>query len=508
MVDTSWVPLLVSGTLLLIGFAASLAFHRFRIPDFIVLLLLGAGLSLIPFAPFGPGLLQSVQPVVPLFTQLTIAFILFEGGLSLRFGGSSRSIPGIVAHGVVAMGATALLMYYALTALLGLSTPTALIVAAAFSGPSASIALSFATRMRLDPRAEGAIVLEGVLTNVIAVIGVLVVLQWYGSPGSFFFLPYLAQVGEAALLGVVIAWVWARVVQRLAGVRFVYIATIALAIAVYAAAQGFLGENGAVAVFALGIVLGREHTVKAATPIPERNAHPASGSDAMLQELTRFVEATEGPSVSVEPPSQGPAQSLRSFSSEITFVLRTFFFVYLGLLLTNGWGGMGTLVAAGILVATFLLGRLPSSLALGWGMALYPRDTRALFASMARGMTDVVLVLFASQRGILPSVEVNYVLGIVPAVVLLAAIVSAVLVAWAGHSPGEAEANALMRKESHAAAAPGTTVRSTAAPTSRTGLPPAPTPSGGNPPASPPQARPPGAAGRLPPGPRRGSPPQ
>lgn len=506
MVDTSWVPLLVSGTLLLIGFAAALVFHRFRFPDFIVLLLLGAGLSLIPFPPFGQGLYTRLLPVLPLFTQLTIAFILFEGGLSLRFGGSGRSIPGIVAHGVVAMGATAVLMYFGLTSFLGLSTPTALVVAIAFSGPSASIALSFATRMHLDPRAEAAIVLEGVLTNVIAVIGVLVVLQWYGAPGSFFFLPYLAQVGEAALFGAVIGYAWARVVHRLAGQRFVYIGTIALAIAVYAAAQGFLGETGAVSVFALGILLGHGETTRAAAPTPAHNGTSASPADAMLQELTRFVEATEGPAGPAEPASQGPAQSLRSFSSEITFALRTFFFVTLGLLLTTGWGGLGTWLAAGILVVAFLLGRLPSSLALGWGMALYPRDTRAIFASMARGMTDVVLILFASQSGILPQTEVNYVLGIVPAIVLLAAIVSAILVVWAGHSPGEAEAKALLQKGARPAAA-ATAVRATAAPPSRTGLPPAPTPSGGSPHPAQPQGPPPGAAGRSPPG-RRGAPPR
>jgi len=450
MVDT-WVSLLVAGTLLLAGFAASLAFHRYRVPDFIVLLLLGAGLSQIPLPPFGPGLLASLGPLLPLLTQLTIAFILFEGGLSLRLREVGRSIPAIVAHGVVAMGLTAILIYFLLTGIFGLSTPTALVVAMAFSGPSASIALSFAPRMHLDPRAEGAIVLEGVLTNVIAVIGVLVVLEWYGAPGSFFFLPYILQVAEAAAVGAAMGFGWGRVVQRLVKQRFVYIATLALAIVVFAAAQGFLGGNGAVAVFVLGIVLGYERIVRAKAG----SESPPRSQEEVLRDLSRFVEATDGPQAANGNGAASATENLRNFQSEITFALRTFFFIYLGLLLTAEWGGLGTLLASALIVATFLLGRLPTSAGLGWGLVLYPRDTRAIFASMARGMTDVVLILFAAQSGILPAPEVQFILSIIPTVVLIAAIISAGLVVWAGHSPGEREARRIIKAEAVEAAANG-----------------------------------------------------
>jgi len=42
-----WVSLLIGGTLLLVGFAASLVFERYRVPDFFMLILLVAlGLSM------------------------------------------------------------------------------------------------------------------------------------------------------------------------------------------------------------------------------------------------------------------------------------------------------------------------------------------------------------------------------------------------------------------------------------------------------------------------------
>ena len=435
MVDT-WVSLLVAGTLLLVGFAASLAFHRFRVPDFIFLLLLGAGLGLVPVPPFGPGLLASLGPLLPVFTQLSIAFILFEGGLSLRLHESGRSLPAIVGHALGAMALTALLTWLVITRLFGVDQATGLVLAMAFAGPSASIALSFAPRMRLGPPAETTIVLEGVLTNVVAVIGVLLILQWYGAPGGFAFAPYLLQMGEALGLAMAAGLAWSRVVERLAEQPFVYIASLGLAIALYGTAQGLFAQTGALTVFVFGAILGHERSVRS-RPAEERAEAPTSPpSERVLQELEEFVAATDGWRTESAQGGGVAARNLKHFQAEITFALRTFFFVYLGLLLTAEWGGIGTVFAAVLIVGAFFVGRVPTSLALGRGLRMSKRDSRALLGSMARGMTDVVILLFAAQSGVLSTSEVQFVLSIMPATVLLAAIVCAGLLIWAGHSPG------------------------------------------------------------------------
>ncbi len=123
--------------------------------------------------------------------------------------------------------------------------------------------------------------------------------------------------------------------------------------------------------------------------------------------------------------------------------------------MTAEWGGLGTLEASGLIVAAFLLGRAPTSLALGRGLHLPKRDARAIFASMARGMTDVVLILFAAQSGLLPPAEVQFLLGIIPTTVLFAAIVCAVLVIRAARSPGAETARSIQPKEEGAAGANG-----------------------------------------------------
>lgn len=401
-----WVTLVIGGTVLLVGFAAYLVFQRYHVPDFLVLMILGAALGQIPIAPFGPSLLRSLGALLPLFLQLTVAFILFEGGLSLKLRESRRALGPLLAHVVAAFGLTMLLLWFLGTRLLGLGDVAALVLGAALAGPSASMALSFAPRMHLSGRAEAGIVLEAVLTNVFAVMGVLFILSWAGAPGQAGLLPYAAEAAAAAGFAAALGVGWRAVTRRLRGKDFVSIASLGLALVAYGVAQGLLFQNGAVAVFVFGLVLGYH-----------RPASVQEDIDEFTGEFTR------------------PAESLRSFQAEVTFALRTFFFIYLGLLLISEWGGLPSILTGVVLVLAFLAGRAPSALAVGRILHLPPRERRALLASMGRGLTDVILVLLAIQSAVIPSGDASILLALLPATVLLSVLVCAGLLVWAARTP-------------------------------------------------------------------------
>lgn len=401
-----WVTLVIGGTVLLVGFAAYLVFQRYHVPDFLVLMLLGAALGQVPIAPFGPGLLASLGAFLPFFLQLTIAFILFEGGLSLKLRQSRRAIGPLLVHVVAAFALTMLLIWLLGTRLLGLGDVASLVLAAALAGPSASMALSFAPRMHLGESAEAGIVLEAVLTNVFAVMGVLFILEWAGAPGQMGLLPYAAEAAAAAGFALLLGVGWRGVTRRLRGKDFVAIASLGVAVIVYGIAQGLLYQNGAVAVFVFGLALGYH-----------RPATVQEDIDEFTGEFTR------------------PAESLRSFQAEVTFALRTFFFIYLGLLLISEWGGLPSVVTGAVLVLAFVAGRAPSSLAVGRVLHLPRREQRAILASMGRGLTDVILVLLAIQSAVIPPGDASVLLALLPPAVLLSVLVCAGLLVWAARTP-------------------------------------------------------------------------
>ncbi len=400
------VALLVGGTILLVGFGAYLAFQKYHIPDFLVLILLGAVLYILPFPPFGPDLLNSLGGLLPLFLQLVIAFILFEGGLSLKTRQVGKALGPLLVHIVVAFLLTFALIWYLASRVFGLSEVASLVLATAMANPSASIALSFAPRMRLSERAEAGVILEGVITNVFAVMGILFILTWAGAGGQVSLLAYGTETAAAAGFAILIAVAWRAVGRALRGREFVYIASLAVAVMVYATAQIFFAQNGAVAVFLFGLALGYHRPETVSEDIEE-----------FVGEFTR------------------PVEHLRSFQSEVTFALRTFFFLYLGLLLIHEWAGPSTIIFGVLLTATFVLGRWPSSAVVGRALHFPPRDRRVLVASMGRGLTDVILILLAVQTGVLPPADASFMISILPTAVLLSAFVCAGLLFWAAHAP-------------------------------------------------------------------------
>ncbi len=400
------LPLLVGGTILLVGFGAYLAFQRYHIPDFLVLIALGVVLYLLPFEGFGGNLIKSLGSLLPLFLQLVIAFILFEGGLSLKTRQLGKAVGPLLAHIVMAFVLTVALVWYLASRVFGLSEVASLVLAVAMANPSASIALSFAPRMRLTEPAEAGIILEGVITNVFAVMGILLLLEWAGAGAGVSLVAYGLETAAAAGVALGLAVVWRAVTRALRGKDFVQIASVAMAVIVYAAAQVFLYQNGAIAVFLFGIALGYH-----------RPATVSEDIDEFVGEFTR------------------PVEHLRSFQAEVTFALRTFFFLYLGLLLISEWAGPSTIVWGGLLAVVFVVGRAPSSFLVGRALHFPKRERRALLASMGRGLTDVILILLAVQAGVLPSADASFIISLLPTAVLIAAFLCAGLLFWAGTSP-------------------------------------------------------------------------
>lgn len=399
MADTAWIALLVGGILLLMGFAASLVFERYRVPDFFMLLLVGVLLGNLPVAPFGAGMVDALAPILPPFIGLTLAMIMFEGGLSLNVARGRPGVGALASHIVGAMAITMVLTWILATAVLGLSGLTALILAAAFSGPSATIVLSFAPNLNVGDRARRTLVLEGVIGNVIAAVVVLLALEIPGSlGGAAGVLTFISQTALSVSVAFIVGLVWRSVTESLLPFKFQYIATLALAVVVFAFAEGIVGGNGAIAAFVFGLVLGFRR-----------------GHSATLEEL-------EG-------------AGLQAFQTEITFGLRTFFFVYLGLLIQFSFFSSAALVGAGVLVLAFIAARAPTSLWLSRVYRLDTRDSRVVLATVGRGMTDVVLVLLALNSGLLPAAEATYLLGLLPLVILLSAVACAGLLTWASRGP-------------------------------------------------------------------------
>lgn len=391
-----WVFLLAGGSLVLVGFAAAQVFDRFRIPDYFVLMTIGLvlGSGWIPLGGVDPR--ASLAPIAPVLTSIALAFILFEGGLALRVRGMGRVWAVATGHTAAAMALSIVGVWFAGMYILGLTSTTSLILAIAFCGPSATIVLSFLPRTNVADRTRFTLTVEGVLGNVVATVLILVLVQLPGSPAdAASWMPYLAGGAAAASLAAVVGFGWAKAVSGQRRPAFAFMTSVALAVVLYGVGEGFLGGNGGIAAFVFGLILGSRRVL--AAPNPE-----AAG-----------------------------ARGLQDFHRELVFLLRTFFFVYLGLQVSLPQVNVTALLGAVVFTAIFVLSRLPSSAALGRVWRLARLDVGILRATIGRGMTDTVLILFAIEAGIIATSEAGFVTDLLFLVVLAAAAASALFVALA-----------------------------------------------------------------------------
>src|SRR2546428_5077462 len=157
-----WIFLLTGGALVLLGFVAAQVFDKVRFPDCLILMSLGLilGSGLIPL-PVDPR--ESLKSIAPILSAVAIAFILFEGGLVLHVRGLGKVWGAAGAHTVVAMALSIAGVVSAGTYLLGLHPTTSLIPALAFCGPSAPIAISTLSHLKIQERTRFTISVEGVM---------------------------------------------------------------------------------------------------------------------------------------------------------------------------------------------------------------------------------------------------------------------------------------------------------------------------------------------------------
>src|SRR5438309_7267828 len=314
-----WIFLLTGGALVLLGFVAAQVFDKLRFPDYFILmsvgLVLGSGLLPLPVDPK-----ESLKTIAPILSAVAIAFILFEGGLVLHVRGLGKVWGAAGAHTVVAMALSIAGVWVAGTVLLGLAPTTSLIMALAFCGPSASIDMSMLSQLKVQERTRFTIVVEGVMGNVVAAVFVLLFINVSGlATDEPSLLLYLGYLGASILLALGVGLAWTHLVGRKPR-RFSFMTSVAMAVILYAISQGLLGGNGGIAAFVFGLVLGHRRFLAAPTAAP--------------------------------PGAAGP-RGLQEFHSELVFLLRTFFFLYLGIRVTLSAISGTALLGAVAFVAVF-----------------------------------------------------------------------------------------------------------------------------------------------------------
>jgi cell volume regulation protein A len=368
-VDPVTLFLLVIAGTFLIGAIGEIVFERTNIPDVIWLILAG-----ILVGPVG-GLVTraDLARIAPYFAALTLVVILFEGGLALRLADLAHSAPrsgvlAILSFLLSVAGVAAASMAAAVVGWLpgGWSWTHGLLLGAILGGSSSIIIMPAVTRARLAPGLANLISLESALTDALCVVGtgalIRILLEGAAGevhPGTALFKSF----GMAVAIGLVSGLAWLLFLWLLHAREHAYPITLSALLVLYVVIDR-AGGSAALGILTVAVVLGN------------------AGALSRLLGISGAVELDT---------------SVRGFHRQMAFIIKSFFFVFIGAMLGPPWSMMILgLLLAGVLLAA----RVPAVYLSTLGTGLTPDEKRLGVIALPRGMAAGVLATLPAAAGV------------------------------------------------------------------------------------------------------------
>jgi NhaP-type Na+/H+ or K+/H+ antiporter len=379
--------LAVLAILVFTGLALEELFRRTGIPDVLVLLLIGLAAS-------ATGLIQldSVRGIDRVFTTVALVLILFEGAVRVRLSDLQTALGPALRVTLINFVASVVLVGLMAWALFGMRPLAAATLGAILGGTSSAVVIPMVQALRMSDRTRTALSLESALSDVLCIVFVLALVGGLTSQtmsvGAVGLQLVRGFVGALAL-GLVLGVAWSVGLRSLRRRGTSLVSTGAAVFLVYAMAESF-GTSGAIACMAFGVVLG--------------NASALGGGDDAAREL----DLTPGE---------------RLFLSEVAFLLKVFFFVYLGASLDlDGYQPFlfGGLVTVGVFGVRPWVVRLSF-----WAGQTTRRDASVASALVPKGLAAAVLADIPRQAGV---AEGGTIQAVVFGTILLSIILASILV--------------------------------------------------------------------------------
>jgi cell volume regulation protein A len=290
--------LLTLGLVYFFAHFLSNTFDRSRIPDVLVLMLFGilVGPVLDWTSPAAFGQVGTV------LTTVALAVILFESGTTLDLGAIRHSARSTVQVTLLTAFVTIAVVGAIGTFVLRLPWLSALLLGAIVSGTSSSVVVPMVRVLKMRERAATVLILESAITDVTSIVFAFALLDASVQGRMYVGVTIgqtLASLVFASMIGVGGGIGWLLVWERVRSFPTTIFTTLASAFVLYGFAE-FLGFAGPIAVLAYGITLSN---------------HEYFG-------LARWFKGR---------PVAGITAIESDFYKEVVFLLKTFFFVYLGI---------------------------------------------------------------------------------------------------------------------------------------------------------------------------------
>jgi cell volume regulation protein A len=368
MIDLT-LTFILAAVMLLIGVLADLLFRKTGFPDILFLLILGIIL--------GPilGLISKndLAPITPYLIELSLIMILFYGGMDMNLTKVVRQSGRATVLAVLYFVFVTVVISTIAKLIFNIAWIPALMFGPMVAGTSSIVIIPLAKKMKMSEETALTLSLESTITDVLNIVFFFALLGLYLS-GGFSVLSIaeniIAEFGIGLLIGFVVGIVWAWVLYKIRGEPYTYISTLAVLILTVMAAD-LLGGSGVLSALAMGLVIGNFKKVSSLVRIKVVS--------------TKFENLRE---------------TLANLQSELTFLIRTFFFVFLGLIFDISFHSVTLGLAVSAIFLTTNLGLRYIAVRLSVARSDMRENAAMMTLMCGQGLAHATLSIIPQEYGI------------------------------------------------------------------------------------------------------------
>ncbi len=380
----------------LLVFAAHLfseIFSRKRVPDVLLLMIIGLIIGPV-FHWVRPS---SFGAVGGIFSAVTLVVILFESGTQLGFESLLKSLRGTVRLTVTNFFTTMVVVGLIGWLALKIDPLTSFMLGSIVGGTSSAVVIPMIKQLKISEKGGTILILESAFGSVLCIVFALALLQAV-QIGKLNFGIIFGQIFASFVLttifGLLAAVFWSYILDKMRHVKNSILTTPAFVFIVYGFNE-FIGFSGAIAALAFGIGLANIDSIY----------------DGLLNRVFKS-----------RPAKLNPTEKL--LFSEVSFLLKTFFFVYIGISIRLDQY-MPILIGLGLTIVLFTLRILIVRFAISKREALPANDMVYMATMLPKGLAAAVLATIPAQAGIPGGENIQ---NIVFAIILFTTIFTSVLV--------------------------------------------------------------------------------
>lgn len=346
---------LTIGGIIFAGYLSDMIFKRFGIPQILILLALGYFMG--PLTGYLD--VEVFHGLNMLVGTLALIILLFDGGLALDIYDVIHRSGRVALMSMLGIILSIIASAVVMNSLFGFNMWVGAVFGAIAGGTASQIVIPIARSLKINQELKQFLTLESSATDTLCVIAAIVLMTTFVS-GEF----DLQNTGQVllrtfsigAVIGAVVALITIVLLARAKEKpEYPYMILLGVLILVYAVSEYF-GGSGAISALMFGIIVGNKKTIG---------------------EMLRFPEIEED-------------NITKLFQAEISFFVRTFFFVYMGMLISVK--SINVIITAVGVVGALLIARVVAAYISTAGSSLSKyRDL--IIVMQAKGITLAVLAL-------------------------------------------------------------------------------------------------------------------